>query len=208
MQTLFSTDKRTGSIWEMTKYTKHLTRSEFGMASFFSMTNGTGPSQVKCFPISSASLYFKQAGCQGAGAHCCPPVPLTGHSLALVMLPSSMAKSPRSSPSVQASRTGQCTVMPRKKKWGDCQGSWIFCCSCFLKAFLCNHAVPFYWFRVPVATVLTEYSPVLRTAVIGAVSLLLQGIAAISLDTEMCRREMGMNGWILLKLCVRKCCTN
>lgn len=89
------------------------------------------------------------------------------HSLALVMLPSSMAKSPRSSPSVQASRTGQCTVMPRKKKWGDCQGSWIFCCSCFLKAFLCNHAVPFYWFRVPVATVLTEYSPVLRTAVIG-----------------------------------------
>lgn len=78
MQALFSTDKWTGSIWEMIKHTEHLTRSESEMASFFCMTNGTGPSWVKCFPISSASLYFKQAVCQGAGAHCCSPMPLTG----------------------------------------------------------------------------------------------------------------------------------
>lgn len=38
-----------------------------------------------------------------------------------------------------------------------------------------------------------QFSPVL-TAVIGVVSLLLQGIAAaVALDAEMCRRELGMN---------------
>lgn len=38
-----------------------------------------------------------------------------------------------------------------------------------------------------------QFSPVL-TAVIGVVSLLLQGIAAaVALDAEMCRRELEMN---------------